>query len=207
MNRITFRIAITLLTFVVGVAAVSLWFFFRRNVAEKKIEPTKIEEPVVKNEDEQAQEEMPKVKWLYISDPIKWQEEIFTQEASIVIFYENGEWGKFTPSIKKEGEFLEIGVAEGFSAEVGRWEEKANGLIIITIERRRCYLCAGTKRKTMPIVEHWNIKGILGQEKKILLSPNEKYKLLSKDRVLEADRVLFEPLWMKTDNSPMGEDY
>jgi hypothetical protein len=60
----------------------------------------------------------------------------------------------------------------------------------------------------MPIVENWIIKnGILGQAEKMLFSPNEKYKLLLKDRVLNADEILSEPLWMKTDDSPMGEDY
>jgi hypothetical protein len=140
MNRITSRIAIALLTFVVGVAAVSLWVFFRVK-EEKKNEPKQIQQSVVKQDDEKSQEEIPKVKWLYISNPIEWSKCAWAKCAYgyITVFYENGDWARVQVSITKEEETknkFQLTFSSGeYGTELGRWEQSSEDAIKITIEK------------------------------------------------------------------------
>jgi len=194
MNCITFRIAIALLTFVVGIAAVSLWTFLRRNLEEKKIEPMRNEQALVKNISKQTQRDIPAKSW-YVSKSLKGEKGDWV--LKLVKFYENGEWIRFEPTFEDASYnttcAYRIKIDERYSIDIGRWEEKENSLVMITIESIRCHVCA--QPKNMPIIEHWKIrKDSLEQSESLLLSPDGEYEFLSGDEFLEANKVLFTPL-------------
>lgn len=227
MNRITFRLCIALLTFAVGVSAVSLWFFFRRNEG-KKIESKQMKKLVArKDKDEEKSQEIPKVKWLYINDPIEWSKCAWAKCAYgyITIFYENGDWARVYVSISKDKETknkLLLMFSDGqCGTEIGKWEKKNDDTIRITIERCRCILCEAEYDPTndfdgeepkilLPIVESWKIKNeTIGQKRiAVLESPVEKYWLKEKDNFLrpeDLDDVISARYLVWKDYKSLGE--
>jgi hypothetical protein len=220
MGHLTLRIAVALLTFAVGIAIV--WLLLFRHTANEATmskqsqQLSATQEAEVKEEKPTLETKQPAAKRLYITTPIKWDEDNWTQEASIVIFYDNGEWGRETPHItyiRKDKKRLFVMYAYGYRAEIGKWKEEADGTIVITIEKRRCFLCKvdPEHKQTMPIIEYWTIgKAGLGQRGKILKSPSEEYRLLEKEEFSlpkQLEEVLSAPFDLMKDNDPAVEDY
>ncbi|GEM_PF-4482635 len=163
MNRITFLIAIALLTFMVGVAAVSLWVFLRQNSEQKQHIAMR---PVITHNSHWEKEFG--VKWFFINEPFKWGENEIPRRRGgwgfITIFYENGEWVRVHVLLDevsddvlryfdikdKENKFvdekgnirnkIEIGHKGDYGIEAGNWKVE-NGEIKVTIIRCKCLRC------------------------------------------------------------------
>ena len=212
MQRLTVRLAVAILTFAVGVAAASLWLFNRQEAVPEQGRWTPVAAVDEKNGPEPVTRDTPtpEVKWFYISSPVKWEKYGWAYGTSIVIFYANGDWGRVSPSIKREGKTLYTGYAEGYSAEIGKWRMEADGSVTVTRERGKCYLCFVTSEdvRPRPIVERWTVRGgTLGQPGKILKAPNEKYRLLKREELQEPEEVASTPYGVWDDDEGLGTDF
>lgn len=164
MNRITFRIAIALLTFVIGVGAVSLWILLKQR-EQKQI----VTEQITASGD-QREEKTSEIKWLFINEPFEWSDTEIPKRKSgwgfITIFYKNGEWARVHVSVdevsedyldyfdlkeRKSNKFIDedgrvrnkISVGDsdgGYGVEAGNWKEE-DGQIKVTINRCICFTC------------------------------------------------------------------
>ena len=220
MPQLTLRFVIALVMFTFGIVGVSLSYMYPHRGGEPLHVPfydtTVYEEFGIAGYGKSAPfiAKPPEVKYLYISDPISWDKSNMTQDASIVIFYANGEWGRISPAIDRHDRKLSIGTAEGYRAEIGSWKETATGTLVISNERRKCYLCFVAKDRQNPMklmVENWSlISGKLGQINGRLKSPNGKYRLLQVAELADQDsfeRIVYAPLGVRNDNDQIGEDY
>jgi hypothetical protein len=202
MNRITFRIAIALLIFVVGVATVSLWFLFRRDVEKNKSEPTQNANQI-KSENELKDEnndweynKTPKVKWVYIRVEEKHIEEslINTSDGSlryfrdVVIFYENGVWSRVGIVLTRGNSKWKIVEVSDDFIMFGNWDAVKKGKIKIEVEK--CQFSTediptdgGTKLQ-YPFIEKWLIENSLGQKESLLTNTyGTTYRLLNRSEI------------------------
>ena len=147
MQRLTLRLAVALLSFAVGISAASLWLYYRHSAVEKEAIPKHIGQIQVKQESKikgtnggLERQAIPEPRWFYVTEPFN-HNRFGWGRASIVIFYVNGEWGRVNDEVKQDGKTFDVGFADGYSAEIGNWKEEGNGVIVVTIEKRRCYLC------------------------------------------------------------------
>ncbi len=220
MTQLTLRFVIALVMFTLGIIGVSLSYMYPHRGDQPSHVPfsgtTVYEEFGIAGYGQSAPfiAKTPEVKYLYISDPIAWDKSNMMQDVSIVIFYTNGDWGRINPTIVRRDHKLSVETAEGYSAEIGNWEEKANGQLVISNERRKCYLCFVAKDKQNPmklLVEKWSmISGKLGQATGRLKSPDGKYRFLQMAELANQDsfeKIVYAPLEVKDDNNRIGEDY
>jgi hypothetical protein len=197
MNRITFRIAIALLTFAVGVTTVSLWLFLRHG-NDERVEQEQNQQ--VSNENNLTNTPIPRVKWLYLNNRVygsSWMDAF----GYITIFYENGDWARVHVSLKKNKETkdkIEIGFSNGgYGTEIGKWEKKNDDTLKITIENCKCILCEAEYDPTkdfgekdlktlLPIVEICKVKNEFIKQKRVMAieSSVEKYWLIERDDFL-----------------------
>ena len=208
MRRITLRLAIALFTFSLGVSAVLIcytqWrrtsnamhvaFNSQRDSTIDKIPGYNAQPPFVANS--------PEIKWLYISDPIKWSKEEpqLSQESSIIVFYASGEWGRITPVIKNERESLKLKVetAEGYLVEAGLWKEYGTDIMLF-YKAQKCYLCATLSNSLNELEKKRGevMEGNLGLAKKPLHGPLGQFRLMKIDEFADEkslETVIYAPL-------------
>lgn len=116
------------------------------------------------------------------------------------MYYENGDWARVHISItkteEKKNKFLLTFSSGEYGTELGRWEQRSEGTIKITIEKCKCLRCEASYdpvhefnresiKSPFPLVEIWKVKEQIIKQQKLttLESPIEKYRLLKRDEL------------------------
>lgn len=198
MNRITFRLGIALLTFVVGVAAVSLWFLFRRSAEEKSSHLEVLKIDLADEKFLQIFSPDINVKWIYISEPLDSCGMSWLQ-GKITIFYENGDWGQIWACLYRDKNTKQIQVQfpYGYELKVGKWSKEKNEIIVSIEGHYFSCMIDNSQEKSVeyPIVEKWNsTKGDLEDKKNLLRINEEKFRRINIEDFIEAEEMLKAPL-------------
>lgn len=135
MRNIAVRISIAVLTFVVGTVA-TFWVgaITHRPQAIKRIS-NQYAAPL-NEECNSCDQATPKVKWIFINcSPLMSAQGWYN--ASVVIFYENGDWIRVPDTVRRDGEAFVFSTTEGFGADLGKWEVNDDGSFKVIIETQR----------------------------------------------------------------------
>jgi hypothetical protein len=156
-------------------------------------------------------EGIPKVKWLYIAEPLKFISASNYGSTKIAVFYENGEWCKMwagTLLIDQEesvfGFFDEV-------VEYGKWKEEG-GRIKITVQKCRCLHCdedhgeltREDSKNPLPLEEVWEIeKGKSGEVGSVLKNSKTNFRFLPANEFVlkNYDEMISEPIKVKNADS------
>jgi hypothetical protein len=141
MRNIAVRISIAVVTFVVGTVAAFLIGPSRHHPRPQVIDrvSTQYAAPL-KEERYSCDQSTPEVKWIFINCAPATAQGLTAQGwyyASVVIFYENGDWVRVPDTVRRDGEAFVFSRADSFGADVGKWEVNDDGTFKVTIENQR----------------------------------------------------------------------
>jgi len=135
MRDIAIRLFIAVLTFVIGTVTV---FWVRSNAPD--LAPTQMDRVVaptapLKEERGSCDRSTPKVQWIFINSSPEAAQGWY--DASVVIFYENGDWVRVRDTVSREGAAFVFSTTDGYGAEVGKWTVNHDGSFTVVIETLR----------------------------------------------------------------------
>jgi hypothetical protein len=134
MKYIAVRPAIAVLTFVIGVVT-SFWVGSNQpHSRSTKAVALVSARPTTPAADERGMcdQSTPEVKWIFINcEP---QAAQGWYGASVVVFYENGDWVHVGDTVRREGDAYVFSTSDGYGAEVGKWKVNNDGSFTVVVE-------------------------------------------------------------------------
>jgi hypothetical protein len=138
MRRITFRLIVASLTFILGVTAAAIWFASRRPTVRVSPPPSPVSSPEVIRP-------LPRPidpSWVYINRDIKWEappkyiEQTFkaSLNSTIVVFYPTGDFASIGCTLYRDNKTKHMSISAGddFSVMKGTWRLNDGGTIATT---------------------------------------------------------------------------
>lgn len=134
----------------------------------------------------------PGVKRLYLGRTLGKKGDGLEEQVSLVVFYEDGQWGRITPMISRTGRKLRVRCEELCTAERGSWHDDGHGNVLFVSNTFICPRCPLLREDVTrrPIEELWHYnRGNLSNSRGRVIGEVETYKPLSTSRLANYQSV------------------
>ena len=192
MRRLTCRLFVAFLTFIIGVSAAALWLYHRTPLDVSRMGQGQWSANLP-SEQEKANPQA-NVEWIYIETPLDLRENYFAT-ATIIALSADGRWLQTYVLGERENGKLKLSLRYGHHDLIvtGSWKQNKDGDIAITVENCRCSIESepldGGHEAEYPFTTRWTLSGgVFGQKRSILRTSHAKLRLLQRDK-LAADNV------------------
>jgi hypothetical protein len=134
----------------------------------------------------------PGVKRIYLGHPVGKTPDGLEEQVSMVVFYEDGQWGRITPMINRTGRNLKVRCEELCTAERGSWHDDGYGSVLFVSNTFVCPICPFLREDVTrrPIEELWHYdRGNLRNSRGRVIGEVETYELLDISRLANYQSV------------------
>ena len=134
----------------------------------------------------------PGVKKVYLGRTLGRKSDGLEEQVSLVVFYEDGQWGRITPMISPKGRKLNVRCQELCTAESGSWHDDGLGNVRFVSNTFICPICPLLREDVTrrPIEELWHYhRGNLSNSRGRVIGEVETYELLDTSRLADYQSV------------------
>ena len=134
----------------------------------------------------------PGVRKVYLGRTLGRKSDGLEEQVSLVVFYEDGQWGRITPMISRTGRKLNVRCEELCTAERGSWHDDGRGTVLFVSKTLICPICPFLREDVTrrPIEERWHYnRGNLSNSRGLVIGEVETYELLDTSRLANYQSV------------------